>query len=166
MKYLSIVVLIVIAILSCKAPQKNINFDHGSYKVESSYGEGFNVGEVTSINTLYGKIGQTDTLDVVVEANIESVCKKKGCWMNLVDATTPDEEKAFFVKFKDYGFFVPVDSEGYKVLVKGKAYKEITSVDELRHYAEDEGKSEEEIAMITEPEEELKIMSTGVYKVE
>ena len=38
----------------------------------------------------------------------------------------------------------------------------MTSVEDLRHYAEDEGKSEEEIMAITEPVEELKFMATGV----
>ena len=44
----------------------------------------------------------------------------------------------------------------------GFAFKEVTPVDELRHYAEDEGMSKEEIAAITEPKEELKFMASGV----
>jgi hypothetical protein len=35
-------------------------------------------------------------------------------------------------------------------------------VEDLRHYAEDEGKTPEEIAQITEPVVELKIMASGV----
>ncbi len=97
---------------------------------------------------------------VTVEATVESVCQAKGCWMNLYDGGS--EDKMFFVKFKDYGFFMPLDIAGRKVVVQGKAYKEMTSVDELRHYAEDEGKTEEEIAAITEPVEEYKFMATGV----
>ncbi len=165
MKYLIFLVSLVALAFSCKAPQKSAVVNYSDYTVESTYGEAFNVEEVTSINALAQGLESSDTLDVIVEANIEAVCKKKGCWMNLVDVVDPVEDNAFFVKFQDYGFFVPVDAEGYKVLVKGKAYKEVTSVDELRHYAEDEGKSAEEIELITEPTEELKIMSTGVYKV-
>jgi len=48
------------------------------------------------------------------------------------------------------------------VIMRGKAYKEETSVDELRHYAEDEGKSAEEVAAITESIIELKFMADGV----
>ena len=59
-------------------------------------------------------------------------------------------------------FFMPKDIAGRKVVMEGKAYREITTVEELRHFAEDEGKSAEEIAAITEPLEELKFMATGV----
>ena len=81
--------------------------------------------------------------------------------MNLV----PDdgnEAKSIFVKFKDYGFFMPLDLAGEKVVMEGVAYKELTSVDELKHYAEDEGLSQEEIDKITQPKEELKFMANGV----
>jgi hypothetical protein len=44
----------------------------------------------------------------------------------------------------------------------GYAYREVTSVEDLRHFAEDEGKSKEEIEAITEPREELKFMASGV----
>ena len=67
-----------------------------------------------------------------------------------------------FVKFKDYGFFMPKDIAGKRVVMDGYAFKEITPVDELRHYAEDEGKSPEEIAAIVEPKEELKFLAKGV----
>jgi len=46
--------------------------------------------------------------------------------------------------------------------MEGKAYKEETSVEELKHYAEDEGLSQEEIDAITEPVYELKFMASGV----
>ncbi len=66
------------------------------------------------------------------------------------------------VKFKDYGFFVPKDIAGRKVVMEGYAFREVTPVDELRHYAEDEGLSTEEIEAITEPKEELKFLASGV----
>jgi hypothetical protein len=65
------------------------------------------------------------------------------------------------VKFKDYGFFMPKDIAGRQVVLQGIAYREVTSVDELRHYAEDAGKSAEEIQKITAPKEELKFMAAG-----
>ncbi|NUO01280.1 MAG: DUF4920 domain-containing protein [Saprospiraceae bacterium] len=101
-----------------------------------------------------------DSLAVKVVGEVESVCQKKGCWMNIVSA---DPNKAqMFVQFKDYGFFMPKDIKGRKVIMDGFAYKSITPVEELRHYAEDEGKSKEEIEAITEPLEELKFMASGV----
>ncbi|MEO5905552.1 MAG: DUF4920 domain-containing protein [Saprospiraceae bacterium] len=102
-----------------------------------------------------------DSLNAVVKAKVSEVCKAKGCWMNLVDGQGAIEEQ-LFVKFKDYAFFVPKDIAGKEVLIEGVAYKEVTSVDELKHYAEDAGKSAEEIAAITEPITEKKFMATGV----
>ena len=102
-----------------------------------------------------------DSLNVVMKAKVSEVCQAKGCWMNLVDPVATSDE-SLFVKFKDYAFFVPKDIAGREVLVEGVAYKEETTVEELRHYAEDAGKSEEEIAKITEPVTEKKFMATGV----
>ena len=72
---------------------------------------------------LFGKI-------FVFQSNIKSVCKKKGCWMNL-DLT--DGNKAF-VKFKDYAFFVPLNADGSSTIVSGYAFIDVVSVDELKHY--------------------------------
>lgn len=162
---------IFVALIGCNGGHKEQRVDtslnkKNSYQIEEAYGKQFEIGNsVYSVNQTSQLLESQDTVDVVLLANIESVCKMKGCWMNLVDTKSPNADHAFFVKFVDYGFFMPLDSEDYTVLVKGKAYKEITSVEELRHYAEDEGKSSEEIANITVPAEELKILSSGVYKI-
>jgi len=57
---------------------------------------------------------------------------------------------------------MPKDLAGQQVVMLGKAYRETTSVEDLKHFAEDEGKSAEEIAAITEPKTELKFMASGV----
>ena len=81
--------------------------------------------------------------------------------MNIVsDTDTTNTE--MFVQFKDYGFFMPKDLSGKEVVMLGKAYREVTSVEDLKHFAEDEGKTKEEIAKITEPIKELKFMASGV----
>ncbi len=79
--------------------------------------------------------------------------------MNISDGQSTDET---FVQFEDYGFFMPKDIAGREVIMEGYAYREETSVDQLRHFAEDEGKSKEEIEAITEPIEEMKFMASGV----
>jgi len=66
------------------------------------------------------------------------------------------------ITFRDYGFFVPKDASGKEVIIQGIAKKEVTSVEELRHYAEDAGESEEAIAAITEPEENIVFVADGV----
>ena len=71
-------------------------------------------------------------------------------------------EQEAMVKFKDYGFFMPKDIDGETVIVEGKAFVEEMSVDDQRHYAEDAGKSKEEVAAISEPKRTLSFISNGV----
>ncbi len=104
------------------------------------------------------KMQSVDSLPVKVKGTVESVCQVKGCWVNLRDEQAGD----MFVKFKDYAFFLPKDIAGREVVMEGYAFRETTSVEDLKHYAEDEGKSKAEIDAITEPKEELKFMASGV----
>jgi len=101
------------------------------------------------------KVG--DTITSKVQGKIIEVCSKKGCWMTL----DMGDDNTVMVKFKDYGFFMPLNAEG-EVVMNGKAYVSETSIDELRHYAEDAGKSAEEIAMITDPKFEYGFEADGV----
>lgn len=99
-----------------------------------------------------------DSLNIKVAAVAKEVCKKKGCWMK-VETASGDMMR---VTFKDYGFFVPKDISGKELIMQGTAYKDTTSVEDLRHYAQDGGASEEEIAAITEPEVATTFVATGV----
>lgn len=102
--------------------------------------------------------GLGDTINVKFASKIKEVCSKKGCWMKLPlgdDAET-------MVRFKDYGFFMPLDSNDREVIIEGKAFVKETSVKELQHYAEDAGKSKEEIAKITTPKMEFSFEANGV----
>lgn len=124
------------------------------------FGEKIEANDYVAFDELISALDDKDEIELKLKARVESVCQAKGCWMNLVADKPVDKE--VFVKFKDYGFFMPKDIAGEEVIVEGKAYREITSVEELRHYAEDEGLAKEEIAKITEPKEEIKFMASGV----
>jgi hypothetical protein len=143
--------------VSCKNNDKPIITDEKG----QHFGEMISDVGVISFSELVTKMDQFDEVEAVVIGNVGSVCQAKGCWMNIVDSDGGTSEE-MFVKFKDYGFFMPLDIAGKDVIMRGKAYKEETSVDELRHYAEDEGKSAEEVAAITESIIELKFMADGV----
>ena len=93
-----------------------------------------------------------------VKGKVDAVCKKKGCWMTIQQA----EGDPMRVTFKDYGFFMPLDIEGKTTIFEGEAKVDTTSVDMLRHYAEDEGLAKEEIEKITEPEISVSFVATGV----
>lgn len=106
----------------------------------------------------YKSLKKGDTVAVQFKSKIKEVCKKKGCWMSM-DLTNENES---FVRFKDYGFFVPLNADNSNAVVSGRAYLDVISVDELKHYAKDGGKSEAEIAKITEPKITYAFQADGV----
>ncbi len=114
-------------------------------------------GAITTADLLKQMEGK-DTLYTKVEGEIESCCQAKGCWMKVKLA----DGSLMRVTFKDYGFFVPKDAEGKKVIMDGVAFYKETSVERLQHFAEDGGASKEEIAKITEPETALAFEAHGV----
>ena len=61
---------------------------------------------------------------------------------------------------------MPLDIVGKTVVVEGKAELKETSVAMQKHYAEDAGKSKEEIEKIKEPKKEVIMMIKGVKVVE
>ena len=125
-----------------------------------AFGEKITAKDAVTYDAMLSKLGNATKLDnVKVTGTVEAVCKAKGCWMNI---SSDKGAPSMFVKFKDYAFFMPKDIAGKKVVMLGNAFKETTTVEELRHFAEDEGKSKEEIAKITKPKEDIKFMATGV----
>lgn len=104
------------------------------------------------------KMGDKSEMPAKVEGTVESVCKMKGCWMKV----KTNDGQTMRVTFKDYGFFVPKDIVGKTVVVEGTAETTTTPVADLRHYAQDAGKSKEEIEKITEPEKALTFVADGV----
>ena len=106
----------------------------------------------------FKSLKEGDTLEVKFKSGINEVCQKKGCWMTLDLA----EDKEAFVKFKDYGFFVPKNAQDKDVIVNGKAFVSVESVDVLKHYAKDAGKSQAAIDSIVEPKVTYSFMANGV----
>ncbi len=96
--------------------------------------------------------------DVQVKGEVESVCQAAGCWMKV----KLEDGKTMRVTFKDYGFFVPKNLAGSKVIFRGVPKVTTTSVEDLKHYAVDAGKSKKEIDAIKEPKTELTFVADGV----
>lgn len=106
------------------------------------------------------KMAEVDSLPIKIVGTVKEVCQKKGCWMTLVSDQPGYPEMR--VTFKDYAFFMPKDLSGRRVVVDGFAQVTTTSVEVLRHFAEDAKKSAEEIAAITEPKREVAFEAAGV----
>ncbi len=107
---------------------------------------------------VYEDLAVMDTVDIQLAGEIKEVCQAKGCWMKV----TLDNKQEVFVKFKDYGFFVPTNVSTRKVAMNGLAFVEEMSVEEQRHYAKDEGASKEAIMKITKPKKTLRFEADGV----
>lgn len=134
----------------------------GDAKPGEWYGEKTTTDGAINISEIPAKLEKQSSFDTKIKAKVVDVCSKKGCWLKLqVNETT-----TAFVKMKDYGFFLPEAVKGKTIVLDGKAELKTTSVDELRHYAEDAKKSKEEIAAITKPEREIRFLAKGIVVVE
>jgi hypothetical protein len=123
------------------------------------YGEKFSITELEDYNSLKKEISDFNKKAVKIEGEILSSCPMKGCWIKI-----RSEEDTILVRFKDYGFFVPKNGiDGDRAIVNGKISLETLSVEQLRHYAEDAGKSQEEINKIKDPQVSLTFLADGVY---
>jgi len=99
-----------------------------------------------------------ESVQTKLEGKIISTCPKKGCWIEM-----KIDDKDVFVKFKDYGFFVPKSGmEGKKAIIQGLASIDTVSIKDLKHYAQDAGKSKSEIEKITSPEIKISFLAEGV----
>lgn len=110
-----------------------------------------------SIPEMEGKV-KDNKYQGKIRGKVTEVCQEKGCWMKLENA---NGEK-LMVKFKDYGFFMPKNIVGKEVILDGEASVNQVSVKQQKHYAEDAGKSKEDVAKIRQPKKEMQFVAKGV----
>lgn len=122
------------------------------------FGDSISAEGAIAAADLPARLAGKDSLKIKVTGTIEEVCQKKGCWMDMKIGN----DRVMKVTFKDYGFFVPKDASGKSVIIDGYAYADTVSVAELRHYAEDAGRTEKEIDKITTPEVSISFEANGV----
>ncbi|HAJ80873.1 MAG: DUF4920 domain-containing protein [Zunongwangia sp.] len=165
MKKIIFSIVLCCALIGCKnSEEKQETVKTSTSNEELAYarfGDDVDTEAAIDANTManqYAQLKPGDTITTSFTTTVNSVCKMKGCWMNL---EIPGDEDVS-VKFKDYGFFVPKDIEGKQVVVEGKAFLKEVSVKDQQHFAEDAGKSAQEIAAITEPKQELAFLANGV----
>ena len=121
------------------------------------YGELFETSEIINYELERDNFLNSSS-KVKIEGEILSSCPMKGCWMKI-----SVEKDTVLVRFKDYGFFVPKNGiEGKNTIINGKLSVDTLSIAQLQHYAEDAGKSKEEIALISKPEITISFLADGV----
>lgn len=163
MRFVILLIICGLTLSSCKnkSNETNTETSQNSDITYASFGKEIVSNDAVIAKSMaahYETMQQGDRIDSKIKAKVNNVCQAKGCWMTL----DLGEDKEVMVKFKDYGFFVPKDIAGKEVVINGKAYVKEVSVDEQRHYAEDAGKSAEEIAAITQPKRTYSFEADGV----
>lgn len=124
-----------------------------------SYGAAITPDGAISTMDLMKLMSTQEKVEAKVACEVITSCVKKGCWMDV----KLSNNEVMKVRFVDYGFFVPTEGlEGKSAILQGTATKETFDVATLRHYAEDAGKSKEEIEKITEPRHEITFLAEGV----
>jgi hypothetical protein len=121
------------------------------------YGAGSSTEGAIPVNELEKKI-TNNRFEGKIKGKVIEVCQEKGCWMKM----ERENGEKLMVKFKDYGFFMPKNIVGKDVILDGEATINEVSVKQQRHYAQDAGKSKEEIEKIKEPKKELQFVARGV----
>lgn len=129
-----------------------------SAPIPGIYGESITIEGVTNTEAMVSQVESNGTFEGKIAGEIKEVCTKKGCWMTM---DLPNGE-SMRITFKDYGFFVPTNSQGFPIVLEGVAILTETDVATLQHFAEDQGKTAEEVAAITEPKREITFEATGV----
>lgn len=99
-----------------------------------------------------------DKFEGQVKGKVVEVCKAEGCWIKLERA----DGTSMMVRAKDHAFLMPENIVGKTVLIEGNATVKEISEDLRKHYAEDAGKSKEEIAKIKGSEKDVQFAAKGV----
>ena len=149
MKAVSVVFLLGL-LISC-ASLKN---EYGIVKVDET--------AAITVAELVARMDKSkDPQTVTIKAPLSAVCQNAGCW---VQVPKPDG-KPLMVRFKNHFTIPPATPLGTESFIHGVAYWDTVSVKALRHYAEDAGKSPEEINKITQPEFKLNFEGDGIKLV-
>jgi hypothetical protein len=124
-----------------------------------TFGEKLSPGESVALATVLGQGERYASKVITVEGAVRKACTRKGCWMELAE-TTRDGTPGCRVSFKDYGFFVPIDSAGSRARVQGVVTAHKLPPASVRHY-------EEEGAVFAQKEpdgsaREISIVASGV----
>lgn len=112
---------------------------------------------VVAVDNLNNKLVD-NTFKGQIKGVVAEVCKTEGCWIRLkkADGTT------IMVRAKDHAFLMPENIVGKTVLVEGSATLKEISEEMRKHYAEDAGKSKEEVTKIKGPEKSVEFAANGV----
>jgi hypothetical protein len=156
--------LLVGLMLSCGSPasqEKVANETEETVELlpsTGSFGDPIEKEGTVPVTEIASLINSDELIPVKVSGTILEVCQHTGCWLTF-DLGNGEN---IMVNMKDHAFYVPKDAAGKTAFVQGAATRELISVDMLKHYAEDAGRSQEYIDSITEDAWQYTIEAQGV----
>ena len=143
-------VLFTVATIMAQPPK-------GAAKKGMTFGAKITAAGAVTANELPTVLAGKESADIKVKGKVVEVCKSEGCWIRMETASGP-----MLIKMKDHAFMVPLSMNGKTIVADGTATFKETSVETLKHYAEDAGKSKEEIDAIKEPKKEIVLQAKGI----
>ncbi len=165
MKIYGLLIGATLLVSSCATENKEVTEEkviETEQKIElgESYGEfKVNPEEAISVEEMLKAFNENpDANEFTFESPLVEVCSKAGCWVNI----DKGDGETFMVRFKDHFTIPPATEVGTEAYLHGFAHWDTISVDLLQHFAEDAGKSEDEIAEITEPKFEMGFECDGI----
>ena len=126
-------------------------------KTGMTFGDVITADGAMDVNVAANNVGQNAKGGLKITGEVIEVCKAEGCWLRM-----KTENGSVLVKMKDHKYLVPLSLTGKTIVAEGEASVKETSVEMLRHYAEDAGKSKAEIEAIKEPKKEMVMQASGI----
>lgn len=122
-----------------------------------NYGKETKLRKTTPFQEVYKTPGKFKNREILIEGYVSSVCKTKGCWMEITDG-----KNKMRVKFEDYGYFVPWDSKGKRVKIQGKVNREKVKASTYKQWLEEAGEAKEAIEKIKGDQKVVIFTASGV----
>lgn len=158
MKYFSLALLILVLISCGQTPQKPAKTETVTTSSSGNFGNEFSAGNAIPAVQVAGIFTSSDTAAITISGKIAASCKHTGCWMDL----DMGNDETIHVTFRDESFTIPLDASGKNAIAEGIAIREKIPVETLRNYAREDGKSDEEVAAITQPVYAYEFIADGV----
>lgn len=155
--------LVLTGLIACNQPQENEEVaaeetvEVAAVEYEYFGDSTMTVDDAVPSTELLAYMDGRDSIEAKVAGEVAEVCQKKGCWMSV----ELDNGESMHVSY-NYEFLLPMNCAGKEMVMQGTAFYDTIPVNHLKHLAEDAGKSEAEIAEITEPKPTLSFLATGV----
>jgi hypothetical protein len=129
--------------------------DSSAPRAGQLYGSELRIGQATPLSQVVAEPERFADEPVLLHGKLVDVCQRRGCWTILRDG-----DAQVRVRFEDYGFFVPTNSQGALAWVEGTAQVTLLSESDARHYESERIAGEPE--KIKGPQREVGFEATGV----